>query len=415
MKYFISFILLITSLTNVMPVYAQDDYDIQVVRMTDNLYKIAIDVLAYEVNMVASVGEDGILLVDTGVKDAIKGVKEKLDVFGKGNPKFIINSHAHIDHTGGNEAFGPEPIIIAHDIIRTRLRSGRYIIDEFPDEALPDITFTDSLSLHFNGEKIRVIAVSGSHDDNDAIVYFTKSKVAYLGDLAYGMHFPSVDGTTGNASKYAEAVKKAIALLPEDAAIVSGHGRDCTYSEMQEFQEMLEQTTNVVRAELEKGKDVAEMQAANLLEDWNQYGGGYVSANGWIKSLVDGIVNRRPKKSLLVPLYLTSKKKGVEAVIEQYFEIKNSNYDEYRFDDLRLYIIAYKIFLEKGRYDEAIRLMELNLTEYPSSANSWATYDGLGEAYMKMGNNKLALVNYKKSLELNPDNLQASKMIEKLE
>jgi glyoxylase-like metal-dependent hydrolase (beta-lactamase superfamily II) len=175
----------------------QGQSDINVTELAEGLYQIQTDAGAWTTNMVAFIGEDGLLLVDSGEKEFLEGLKNKLKLLYPGNPIYILNTHAHVDHTGGNAAFGAEPVIIAHDIVKNRLRSGRYVIEEFPDEALPDITFNDSLTLFFNGETIRMIAVPGSHSDNDVIVHFAKSGVVCLGDLAYGMHFPSVDGLSG--------------------------------------------------------------------------------------------------------------------------------------------------------------------------------------------------------------------------
>lgn len=415
MKLMVIVVLFLTLCAMWVCVPAAEDSMIDVTPLTDQLYKLTIDAGTYTVNMLALVGDDGVLLVDTGMEESAEEMKALIEKFGKGTPKFIVNTHAHVDHTGANGVFGDEPVIIAHNVVRNRLRSGRYVIDEFPDEALPDLSFEHSLTLYFNGDEIRVIAIPGSHDDSDAIVYFTKAGVAALGDLAYGMHFPSVDGMTGNTLKYGEAVQTAIEMLPDTVTIISGHGRDCTLEDMKEFHDMLVQSIDVVREGLAEGKDVETLQKEDVLGKWASYGEGYNSADYWIRQIANDVQDVRPKKSVFEPLYYTLKEKGVDAVIEQYRALKKNHGDEYVFSDTRLYFLAYRLLLEKGRYEEAIKVFKANIKEYPESANIWATYDAMAEAYAKLGNKKQAIKNYKISLELYPDNAQTAQALKQLE
>ena len=147
--------------------------------------------------------------------------------------------------------------VIAHDLVRTKLRSGSYLFDEFPDSTLPNITFSDSMSLHFNGEKIDLVAMPGSHDDNEVIVHFTQSKVVHLSSLTNGFNFPSVD-SDGDALMFETLVARAIELLPEDVVVVSGHNRNGTMDDLRAYHEMLVGTTEAVRNGLEQGKDLLE-------------------------------------------------------------------------------------------------------------------------------------------------------------
>ncbi len=241
---------------------AQDASNVKVVKLTDKLYKIEL-VGGFEVNMLAFLGEDGLLLVDAGFKSTAKKLKEELRKLGNDKPAFIISTHEHIDHIGGNYIFGKEPVIIGHKNLKLRMKGSDYIYEEYPEHSLPELTFVDSLTLHFNGEDIRIISIAGSHSDNDIMVHFTKSGYAYLGDVAYGLHIPSVDPTSGNDSQYGSVVKKALDLLPDDTKFVSGHGRDLSMAEMREWQKMLEETISVIRKEMDNGKDIATMHAAS--------------------------------------------------------------------------------------------------------------------------------------------------------
>jgi hypothetical protein len=125
---------------------AQEGPAISVKRLSDHLYQFTTDQGAYTTNSLASVGEDGVLLVDTQSSDDSAALKEAVEAFGKGPPRFIINTHCHAGHVGGNAVFGEAPIVIGHDRLRQKLTSGSYLFDEFGAATLPDITLTDSLS-----------------------------------------------------------------------------------------------------------------------------------------------------------------------------------------------------------------------------------------------------------------------------
>jgi glyoxylase-like metal-dependent hydrolase (beta-lactamase superfamily II) len=156
---------------------------ISVTQLTDHLYLLASGQGSYTTNTLAFVGKDGILLVDTQSAEDAEELKKAVDTFGKGIPKYIINTHRHIEHLGGNAIFGEEPIVIAHDLVPAKLRSGSYLFNEYPRAVFPDITITDSLTLYFNGERIQIRALTGGHDDNEVIIHFTESNVVHLSSL----------------------------------------------------------------------------------------------------------------------------------------------------------------------------------------------------------------------------------------
>lgn len=391
--------------------YLREESLVNISKLTPIIYKVTYNV-GYKVNGLISIGEDGLLLVDTGGKETSAELKEKLKVLGNNSPTYIINTHAHIDHTGGNGSFGKEPVIIGHKVLRYQLQHGVFIIQEYPNDALPDIMVTDSLSLYFNGEEIRCIALPGSHSDSDLIVHFTKSNIAYLGDLAYGMSFPSVDYRTGNDAKYAEIVKKAISLLPENTRIISGHGRDCTMNDMRKFQDMLEQTTEVVRNALAEGKNVEQIQKEDMLKKWSSFSNEeFVTTNDWISDLASDILDPDPKESIIEPILNAINQSGSGAGVNEYYRLKKYHSTSYHFHPYRLYQLG-RYLIKKDRYEEAIKILELNAVEYPEF---WMTFDALGEVYLKIENKEEAIKNYRKSIELYPENENAAKMLEQLQ
>src|ERR1041385_3381718 len=156
-------------------------------------------------NIGVSVGADGILIVDDQFAPLADKIRAALKKLGEGKLKYILNTHWHGDHTGGNKEFGPEAPIIAHDNVRKRLSTEQHS-DFFkettpasPKEALPVITFDQALSVHFNGEEIRAIHFPHGHTDGDSVIFFSASNVVHLGDDFFAGRFPFVDLESGGS------------------------------------------------------------------------------------------------------------------------------------------------------------------------------------------------------------------------
>ena len=194
------------------PALAQTDWskvEIKATKVSGNVYMLE----GAGGNIGVSVGPDGILIVDDQYAPLADKIKAALKTLGEGKLKFVLNTHWHGDHTGGNAAFGPEAPIIAHDNVRKRLATEQK--NEFfkrttppsPKEALPVITFGHSLTVHFNGEEIRVIHFPQGHTDGDSIIFFTNSNVVHMGDHFFAGRFPFVDlGSGGNVEGFTKNV-----------------------------------------------------------------------------------------------------------------------------------------------------------------------------------------------------------------
>lgn len=388
----------------------QSGTNITVTKLTDKIYELTAPFFGVGVNCLAMVGDDGILLVDAGPKENSEELKNVLKTLGNGPVRIIINTHAHKEHTGGNIGFGKDVVKIAHESVRDRLQQGIYLLEEFPPEILPTLTFADSLSLYFNGEKIRLIADPGAHDDGDIIIHFTKSKIASVGALSSGMHFPTADGLGGNALRFPDAVAKLIRELPDDVTLVPGHGRNCTMAEEKEYQKMLAQTVELVSAGLAAGKDSAALRKDSILKPWVSYEGGFSSMDQWIQYIARGYHNEKSKKSTAVDMYLAFKAGNIDSSIAKWNELKKTNPDDYNFGEGQLVTFGYYL-LGKGLTKEAIKLFDLYVKEFPEA---WNAYDCLAEAYMNDGNKELARKLYKKSLKLNPQNTNAVDQMKKL-
>ncbi len=382
--------------------FAQTGSNITITPVAEHIFKISV-IGSYEVNLVASVGEDGILLVDTGFRSTAEELKQALETISDSPVKYIINTHHHTDHIGGNAVLGTDATIISYCAIRERLQKPRYLMDGYAEEEyLADITFDKASSLFFNGEEIVMLPFPGAHTSNDAIVIFTKSKIAYLGDLAYGNTFPSWSMLQGSSIKYPGIVGEIIKILPRDITVVSGHGENCSYEDMVEYQQVLEETVALVLAELESGKDIDTIVSEKPLEKWESYANLYVPAENWIRSINYFYNNPTPKQNPLDPVYATYQEQGIDAAIEKYEELKLNSEHQYVF--LSYYLNLFATYLiENDKKDHGRQILNLTLQEFPKEPG---VYIASGKHYYIEGQYDKAEEVIRQVLDLGTDNLR---------
>lgn len=238
-------------------------------------------------NIGVSAGPDGILIVDDQFAPLADKIRAALAEIGDGKLVFVLNTHFHGDHTGGNPEFGREAHIIAHRNVRKRLSTPQEVLgrtsEPLPKEGLPVITFEESTSIHFNGEEIRMIHMSSSHTDGDAIVFFTKSNVVHMGDTFFSGRFPFVDlGSGGDVAGLITTIRKVLEQVPADAKIIPGHGSLSTRADLKAYHQMLVATTDHVREQMKAGKTLDDIQAAGLPSKWDSWGTGFIKTDRWI-------------------------------------------------------------------------------------------------------------------------------------
>ena len=241
-------------------------------------------------NIGVSVGADGILIVDDQFAPLADKIRASLKELGQGKLRFILNTHWHGDHTGGNAAFGPEAPIIAHDNVRKRMAVEQK--SEFfksttpasPKEALPVITFNQTLTVHFNGEEIRAIHFPHGHTDGDSVVYFTSSNVVHLGDNFFAGMFPFVDLESGGSVEgLAKNIGEIIAKMPEGAKLIPGHGPLSTIDDLKKYHGMLLETTDLVRQKIAAGKTMDQIKTEGVPEQWKPWGTGFIKTEMWLE------------------------------------------------------------------------------------------------------------------------------------
>lgn len=241
-------------------------------------------------NIGVSVGDDGILIVDAEYAPLADKIKSALRGLHPGPLKFVLNTHFHGDHVGGNPIFGLEATIIAHTNVRKRVstpaRRGVQTIPAMMEDGWPVITFDEEVSVHFNGEEIRLVHLPEAHTDNDSFVHFTGSDVVHMGDTLFAGRFPFVDlASGGTVDGLIRSIAHVLSLIGPDTRVIPGHGALGDRASLQSYHDMLVATTDAVRAMMADGKSLDEIKAAGLGDEWAGYAGDFVPEARWIETI----------------------------------------------------------------------------------------------------------------------------------
>lgn len=245
-------------------------------------------------NIGVSVGEDGILIVDDQFAPLADKIAAALAKLNPGKLKFVLNTHHHGDHTGGNAAFGSKgAVIVAHDNVRPRLAADTRI----PPEALPVITFDHAASVHFNGEEIRLLHVGPGHTNGDAIIHFTKANVVHMGDQYVSQGWPYVDfGSGGDVDGYLATQQAVLAQVKPDTKIIPGHGQLSTVEDLKKYNAMVAESVALVRQGIAAGKTLEQLRAEGLPSKWDAFGKGWITHARWIETIYNQSHKDAPKK-----------------------------------------------------------------------------------------------------------------------
>jgi len=243
-------------------------------------------------NIAVSVGDDGMLIVDnefavlTGkVQAALKGISEKPLVF-------VLNTHHHGDHTGGNAVFGANAHIIAHENVRKRLSRPK----KHDPNTLPIVTYADSASVHFNGEEIKLIHFPNGHTDSDSVIFFKGSNVAHMGDLLFTTSFPSFyPFENGSINGYVKNVGDVLELLDDDTLIIAGHGRLATKADVKAFHEMMVGTVQYIKDQLDNGATLEAAKQKGLPVEYHKWSSDYTSVDEWIGKVYGDLKPKRTR------------------------------------------------------------------------------------------------------------------------
>lgn len=249
-------------------------------------------------NACASVGPDGILLVDSEFEPMSAKIKQAVIRLRPGRIEYLIDTHWHTDHTGGNADFAKDgTTVIAQDNVLARMQTPQYLpylnlkCDPAPREAWPKITFGNSMTLSFNGEEIQLFHLGPAHTDGDAVIYFPKSNVICLGDIYINGLYPIIDlGSAGTINGYFGMIDKALSLSNDQTRVIPGHGPVATKKELQAYRDMLITIRDRIEAMRQAGKTLAEIERANPSKEFDpDWASDRVGPDGLTKMIYESL------------------------------------------------------------------------------------------------------------------------------
>ncbi len=280
-----------------LPVAAQQDFskvEITTVEVAGGIYMLT----GAGGNLGVCSGEDGIFLIDDQYAPLTEKIQAAVAKISQDPIRFVLNTHWHSDHTGGNENLGKSgTLIVAHDNVRQRMSTEQFIkffggkTEPSPKVALPVVTFNDTITLHLNGDEIHAFHVPPAHTDGDSAVYFRKANVIHMGDLYFAGMYPFIDGSSGgDISGMIFAADKVLELINEETKVIPGHGALSNRAELASYREMLATVRDRVAKLVAAGKSPEEIVAAKPTADLDAvWGQGFIKPDQFVGIVLDAL------------------------------------------------------------------------------------------------------------------------------
>jgi glyoxylase-like metal-dependent hydrolase (beta-lactamase superfamily II) len=262
--------------------------DVKTTKLGDGIYMLS----GAGGNLGLSVGEDAVFLVDDELAPLTEKIKAAIAAISDKPVRFVLNTHWHLDHTGGNENLGQGgALIVAHDNVRKRMSVDHFIkdlnmkIQASPKVALPVITFAESATFHINGDEIHAVHVPPAHTDGDSVVHFRKSNVLHLGDTFFNGSYPFFDMSTGGSfDGMIAAAEKALSMCDASTKIIPGHGPLADKKALETYLSVLRTIRDRVKKLVDAGKTVDEAIKAKPLADFDAtWGKGFLQPEQFLR------------------------------------------------------------------------------------------------------------------------------------
>ena len=279
------------------PSFAQQDFsgvEIQTIPVRDGLYML----LGSGGNIALSTGSDGAFIVDTQYAALSDKIMAAVRAAGGGDVRFVVNTHFHGDHTGGNENFGNAgATIMAQDNVQVRLSTAQVstldgsTTPPAPKAAIPVVTYPERMTFHWNGTAVNLYYAPNAHTDGDSIVHYTDLNAFHMGDTFFNGGFPFIDvGAGGSLAGYIAAAESVLARSNSDTLIIPGHGALATPDDLRAFLDMLRTVNGRITSMIERGMTEDEVVAANPTSEYNaQWGGGFMNAETFTRFAYQGM------------------------------------------------------------------------------------------------------------------------------
>lgn len=250
--------------------------------------------VADAVSVVLFSGPDGLLVIDAAYEQTTSQLMEAIREVSDAPIRYLVNTHIHGDHTGGNAVIGRDAEIVSHTSVKeylgTERKQGERVIPAMPENALPNITFTDRMDLAFNGQEISMIHLPEGHTGGDIIIYFPESNLLVLGDLLFAGYFPYVDvGNGGNPLGFIKNVEWIINNYKDDVKLIGGHGPVFTMQQLSDWNSNLQQTIEVVRQAKANGMTLEQMKSERILQKWEEFGSFFITEDRWLDTVYPAV------------------------------------------------------------------------------------------------------------------------------
>jgi glyoxylase-like metal-dependent hydrolase (beta-lactamase superfamily II) len=286
-------LLLAATVLSMGPALAQQDFSavqIETTKVADDLYML----VGSGGNLSLSVGSDGAFLVDDQFAPLSDKILAAIAAVTDGSVKFLVNTHFHGDHTGGNENIGRTgAIIVAHENVRARMSTDQFraIFDQAipasPAAALPVVTFPEQINFHWNGTEIVAFHVPNAHTDGDSVIAYPQKNVIHMGDVFFNGAYPFVDvSSDGSLDGYISAVERVLALpfLNAQTKIIPGHGALATPADLRTFLGVLNTAKQRIQSAIDRGLSEDQAVAANLMAEYDaSWGGGFMNPETFVR------------------------------------------------------------------------------------------------------------------------------------
>jgi len=265
-----------------------DQVEITTEKVSDNIYMLQ----GAGGNIAILTGDEATIMIDDQFAPLSEKITAAIKELTDRPVDYLINTHWHGDHTGGNENFANAgAMIIAHENVRKKMsvdqvRPFGRTTEASPEAALPKMTFSDKMNLHFNGHTMDVIHVHNAHTDGDAFIYFNEANVLHMGDCFFKDRFPFIDTALGgNPDGAIKAVAVALMICDDETKIIPGHGSLATKEDLETYFQMLLTMRDRVKTSVKNGDTLEEATAAGLTEGFDGWGGGFINDETIVKTL----------------------------------------------------------------------------------------------------------------------------------
>ncbi len=277
--------------------FAQQNFDrveIKTQKLSDSIYML----VGSGGNIGLSVGPDAVFMIDDQYAPLTPKIEAAVRAITPKPVTFVINTHWHFDHTGGNVNMGKAgAIIVAHDNVRKRLSSEQFIdfmrakIDPTPKEGLPVVTFSQTMNFHLNGDDIAAFHVPNAHTDGDSIIHFKKANIVHMGDTFFNGFYPFIDYSSGGTPDgFIAASERVIAISDDQTKIIPGHGPLATKADLIAYRTMLAGTIGKIKALVKQGKTLEEIIAAKPTAEFDErWGKGFIPPARYIDMVMKGL------------------------------------------------------------------------------------------------------------------------------